>query len=553
MKVFSGKNIHYKLAGYFFLSAVVFIGIISSIFFSIEINHANDKAEVMINQLIATVKNDVAIAVYSNDPATANALASNVVDGLLHNDVVHKVVITGDNGFFFKKTKGKPAENQKEIIHELISPFGAKKSIGQISITPEADFILKEAQHVVISNTMNAFVLTGLTSLFLLFMAYSLFSVPLTRMSNTLRDITAGEQEQRIEPLENNKNDEVGYLAASINKILDELNTKLSTQKSLRKRVELIEKRLRNIFESTSAGLFLLDKDGNILTCTPTLLKILGYEDTGLVSINGQNFAEIFFKEPTQFQQMMQNALELEQLEAQDLMLKEDTRENPLWVHCLLSKIIDATGATRFEGVIFDISKRIANEKAIQYEANHDALTGLLRRNAAELQLRKHFASEKNPSTIVLMLDLDGFKKANDTYGHDAGDIVLIETARRLEACVRHNDIVCRLGGDEFLIILFDCAAIKIGYGIAEQIIASIQMPVSIGNQVLVNIGVSIGIALFPLHGNNVEALLKSADEAMYEVKRKGKNGYAIKNRNGIIAVNRPFVQDGNSKPQKRT
>jgi diguanylate cyclase (GGDEF)-like protein/PAS domain S-box-containing protein len=545
MTVFSGKCLHYKLVGYFFLSAVVFIGIISFIFFRVEVNHANSKADLMINQLIDTVQIDVAIAVYTNDSKVAEVLANEVAEGLLHNDVVHKVAITGDNGFFFEKTKGKPAKDQKEIIREVISPFGDKKSIGQLSIMPEADFSLNEARHGVVSNATNAFILTGLTSLFMLLMAYSIFSEPLIRISNTLRDITAGEQE-RIDPLENNKNDEVGRLVVSINKILDELNTKLSTQRSLRKRVELVEKRLRNIFESTSAGLFLLDKEGNILTCTPTLLKILGYEDTGLVSINGQEFGSLFFKEPTQFQQMMQNAQQLEQLEAQDLMLKEDTRENPLWVHCLLSKIIDATGATRFEGVIFDISKRIATEKAMQYEANHDALTGLLRRNAAELQLRKHLASEKNPSTIVLLLDLDGFKKANDTYGHDSGDIVLIETARRLESCVRHNDIVCRLGGDEFLIILFDCAAIKIGFGIAEQIIAAIQMPVYINPKVSINVGVSIGIALYPVHGTNVEALLKSADEAMYEVKRKGKNGYGIKNNNGAIAVKRPFAQDGN-------
>ncbi|MDO9269740.1 MAG: sensor domain-containing diguanylate cyclase, partial [Methylobacter sp.] len=292
-----------------------------------------------------------------------------------------------------------------------------------------------------------------------------------------------------------------------------------------------------------SAGLFLLDKDGNILTCTPTLLKILGYEDNHLIAINGQNFATLFFKEPLQFQKMMQNAGELEQLESQDLMLHNDTEENPLWVHCLLSKIVDSFGMIRFEGVIFDISKRIATEKAIQYEANHDALTGLLRRNVAELQLRKHLASANNGATLVLLLDLDGFKKANDTYGHDAGDTVLIETARRLESCVRHNDVVCRLGGDEFLILLFDCAPITTGFSIAEQIIAAIQMPVAIDFQVFITVGVSIGISVFPVHGSNVEELLKSADEAMYEVKRKGKNGYGIKNKNGTIAVNRPFAQ----------
>lgn len=537
MQIFTTKNLHYKLVGYIFLAAIVFICIVTFISFRIEINYANQKAEVMINQLMDTVEGTAAIAVYANNAQ----IAKDVLEGLLRNDVVYKAVITSDQGLLLEKMKGKQ-ENQKEIIRELRSPFGDNKSIGQLSIISDTNFSVREARYAAFRNAINAFILIGLTLLFMLLVIRSLFSKPLILVSNTLHDIIAGEQE-RIEPLENNKNDELGRLVVNINKILDLLNTKLSTQQVLRKRIESVEKKLRNIFESTSAGLFLLDKDGNILTCTPTLLKILGYEDNHLIAINGQNFATLFFKEPLQFQKMMQNAGELEQLESQDLMLHNDTEENPLWVHCLLSKIVDSYGMIRFEGVIFDISKRIATEKAIQYEANHDALTGLLRRNVAELQLRKHLASANNGATLVLLLDLDGFKKANDTYGHDAGDTVLIETARRLESCVRHNDVVCRLGGDEFLILLFDCAPITTGFSIAEQIIAAIQMPVAIDFQVFITVGVSIGISVFPVHGSNVEELLKSADEAMYEVKRKGKNGYGIKNKNGTIAVNRPFAQ----------
>jgi diguanylate cyclase (GGDEF)-like protein/PAS domain S-box-containing protein len=538
MKLFSSKNLHHKLIIYIFLAALVFIGIATFISFRIEMNHANEKAAIMINQLIETVEPTAAIAVYSNNAQ----IAQDVLDGLLRNDVVYKAVITSDQGLSLEKTKGMQAENQKEIIRELFSPFGERKSIGQLSVTSDASFSLSEARHAALTNAINSFILVGLTLLIMLVVIHSLFSKPLMRISNTLRDILAGEQE-RIAPLENNKNDELGGLVANINKILELLTTKLSTQQVLRKRVEFAEKKLRNIFESTSAGLFLLDKDGKILTCTPTLLKIVGYEDNHLIAINGQNFATLFFKEPLQFQQMMQNALALEQLESHDLMLHNDTEENPLWVHCLLSKIVDTFGVTRFEGVIFDISKRVAAEKAMRYEANHDSLTGLLRRNAAEIKLRQHLASENSASTIVLLLDLDGFKKANDTYGHDVGDIVLIQTARRLESCVRHNDIVCRLGGDEFLIILFNCDPISTGFAIAEEIISTIKVPVDIDAEVTVDIGVSIGIALFPMHGTNVESLLKSADEAMYEVKRKGKNGYGIKNKNGVISVNRPSNQ----------
>lgn len=535
MNLFSGKNLHHKLLGYIFLATFVFTSIATFISFRIEMDHANQKAEVMIDQLIDTVEPTAAIAVYSNNVQ----IAEDVLNGLLRNNVVHKAIITSDQGLSLEKTKGTQTDHQQEIIRELFSPFGTKKSIGQVSVTSNASFILSEAQNAAQTNAIQFFILVGLTLLFMLLLVHSLFSKPLIRISNTLRDILAGEQES-IAPLENNKNDELGSLVININKILALLTTKLSTQQVLRKRVEFAEKKLRNIFESTSAGLFLLDKDGKILTCTPTLLKILGYEDNHLIAINGQHFASLFFKEPMQFQQMMQNALAMEQLEAQDLMLHNDTEEHPLWVHCLVSKIVDAFGVTRFEGVIFDISKRVATEKAMHYEANHDGLTGLLRRNAAELQLRKHLASANSTSSIVLLLDLDGFKKANDTYGHDAGDIVLIQTARRLESCVRHNDIVCRLGGDEFLIILFNCDPISTGFSIAEEIIIAIKKPVVINADITVNIGVSIGIALFPMHGGSVESLIKSADEAMYEVKRKGKNGYGIKNKNGIISVNRP-------------
>jgi diguanylate cyclase (GGDEF)-like protein/PAS domain S-box-containing protein len=535
MNVFNGKNLHHKLLIYIFLATFVFTSIATFISFHIEMNHANQKAEVVISQLIDTIEPTASIAVYSNNVQ----IAEDVLNGLLRNNVVHKAVITSDQGLSLEKTKGIQTENQQEIIRELFSPFGARKSIGQVSVTSNAAFILNEAQNAAQTNAIQFFILVGLTLLFMLLLVHSLFSKPLIRISNTLRNILAGEQES-IEPLEDNKNDELGSLVININKILALLTTKLSTQQVLRKRVEFAEKKLRNIFESTSAGLFLLDKDGKILTCTPTLLKILGYEDNHLIAINGQDFATLFFKEPTQFQHMMQNALEMEQLEAQDLMLHNDTKEHPLWVHCLVSKIVDAFGVTRFEGVVFDISKRVASEKAMHYEANHDGLTGLLRRNAAELHTAKHLASAKSASTIVLLLDLDGFKAANDTYGHDVGDIVLIQTARRLESCVRHNDIVCRLGGDEFLIILFNCDPISTGFSIAEEIIVAIKKPVVINTNVSVNIGVSIGIALFPMHGNNVETLIKSADEAMYEVKRKGKNGYGIKNKNGIISVSRP-------------
>ena len=126
-------------------------------------------------------------------------------------------------------------------------------------------------------------------------------------------------------------------------------------------------------------------------------------------------------------------------------------------------------------------------------------------------------------------MDLDGFKQANDSYGHDVGDKVLIKTASRLTACVRSADLVCRLGGDEFLIIILNSNSSDIALSIAEKIIKSIQFPMPIDNTLSIQVGVSVGVAVAPEHGKSFEDLVKSADEAMYEVKRQGKNGHGIK------------------------
>jgi diguanylate cyclase (GGDEF)-like protein/PAS domain S-box-containing protein len=539
MQIFNTHSIHFKLVGYTLLIAVAFIGITSLVSFRLELNRANSHAELAVNQILDTIEPTIATAVYKNDiQATKETLK-----GLMHHEAIQKAVVRSDRDLLLIKIKDDREANGKEIIRELFSPDANRKSIGQISVITDTDFSLQTARNNTIDHAISSLTIILLLLPSLILIVRLLFSKPLMRISDDLIDIIAGEQD-RIEPLENSKDDEIGHLIVSINKILDELNTKISTQQALRKRVEAVEKKLRNIFQSTSAGLFLLDFEGNILTCTPTLLRILGFEDTGLVSLNGQNFAAMFFKEPTQFQQMMHNVSALERLETQDLRLINDSETKPLWVHCLLSKV-EVGGVSRFEGVIFDISQRVASEKAIQREANYDALTGLLRRNVAELRLRNYLA-DSGKSVVVLMLDLDGFKKANDTYGHDAGDMVLKQTAKQLESCVRHNDIVCRLGGDEFLIILFNCTLASTAFSIAEEIITAIRTPVIINEKVTVNVGVSIGIALFPIHGDNVETLLKAADDAMYEVKRNGKNGYAIKGKDGKITVTRP-------NPQKHT
>jgi diguanylate cyclase (GGDEF)-like protein len=190
----------------------------------------------------------------------------------------------------------------------------------------------------------------------------------------------------------------------------------------------------------------------------------------------------------------------------------------------------DETGAPlRMTGVNWDITERKIQEEKIKHLASHDTLTNLP--NLALVQERAALAlqlAERNKIYSGLMfIDLDGFKSVNDNYGHEAGDTALIEVSKRLKAQVRKSDTVGRIGGDEFLIILTELANPQDPAIVAKKIIDCIDQPISYNGNLL-SVGCSIGIAVFPVDGTDVEMLLKKSDDAMYQVKRNGKNSFTF-------------------------
>ena len=132
-----------------------------------------------------------------------------------------------------------------------------------------------------------------------------------------------------------------------------------------------------------------------------------------------------------------------------------------------------------------------------------------------------------NFSMGVLYLDLDGFKQVNDTYGHEAGDILLSSVAKRLVESVRGQDTVARLSGDEFVIVLLDVNHNNDVSNLVSKIIKAVAEPYFIKGHKL-KITASVGVALYPTHGSTVDALLSCADQAMYAAKKAGKNSYQL-------------------------
>jgi diguanylate cyclase (GGDEF)-like protein len=168
--------------------------------------------------------------------------------------------------------------------------------------------------------------------------------------------------------------------------------------------------------------------------------------------------------------------------------------------------------------------------------ATHDSLTGLPNRKHFHDHLAEAITSAKRDKKIfaVLYLDLDGFKIINDALGHAAGDQIIENTARRLEQCVRKGDMVARVGGDEFVVLLRDIGSIDVSK-VAEKIIKILSDPFTIAADPLY-VTTSIGVASYPQDGEDAHALIHNADSAMYETKRSGKNGYRICN-SGLVRL----------------
>jgi len=198
-----------------------------------------------------------------------------------------------------------------------------------------------------------------------------------------------------------------------------------------------------------------------------------------------------------------------------------------VWEVASISPIRDDKGViTHFVGVKEDITELKRLQAELDHMARHDVLTGLPNRALFHDRLDQALVqSKRRQSTFALLfLDLDGFKPVNDTYGHEAGDSLLIAVAQRLQECVRESDTVARMGGDEFTVILNDLTGVEAAEHIAQAIMQSLAKPFVL-DLAAVSISASIGVAMYPRDGASRKSILSAADGAMYKVKESGKNG----------------------------
>ncbi|MDH3393668.1 MAG: diguanylate cyclase [Desulfobulbaceae bacterium] len=200
--------------------------------------------------------------------------------------------------------------------------------------------------------------------------------------------------------------------------------------------------------------------------------------------------------------------------------------------------LVLANGAREYTDQDLKVIERLASlyglalqkqrdEARIEFLAHHDPLTGLVNRHlfADRMKSAMAMAERHRHKLALLFIDLNDFKMINDTLGHEAGDHVLEEVARRLLASVRGSDTVARLGGDEFIVVLHDIHNQKAAAVAAEKILNTFRQPILVNGKVC-SIGAAIGISIFPDDGEDQETLIRKADKVMYQVKAKGESGF---------------------------
>lgn len=279
------------------------------------------------------------------------------------------------------------------------------------------------------------------------------------------------------------------------------------------------------VFENTSEGVMITDAEQRIIAVNQAFTRITGYAEDEVIR-REPKLLQSGRHDDAYYRQMWDAIQSRGRWQGEIWNRRKDGVDYPEWLN--ISVVRDDAGAViNYIGVFSDISSIKEAQGKLEYTAHHDALTGLPNRLLFRDRLEQALAmARRNGGGVALLfVDLDRFKVINDTLGHEAGDLLLQEVARRLLGCVREEDTVARMGGDEFVVIQKDVSQPESAALLSARMLAAIGTPFTLAGHEIVT-SLSIGISLYPQDGRDASTLLKNADAAMYRAKEKGRNGY---------------------------
>lgn len=308
---------------------------------------------------------------------------------------------------------------------------------------------------------------------------------------------------------------------------LESANIKLTRQIGALHRTQDELRLLATVFTNASEGMVITDDQIRIIAVNPAFTRITGYSLAEVAGhtpniLNSGRQSEHFYRD------MWAALSDHGKWQGEIWNRRHDGSVFPEWLS--ISVVSGADGKPgNYIGIFTDISERKDAEARIHHLANHDALTELPNRILLQDRLDQAILQNRREGThtAVLCLDLDRFKNINDTLGHETGDKLLVQVARRCRDTLRESDTIARQGGDEFVIVLSDLNQPQDATLAARKLLEALERPYKLANHTLTVTG-SIGIAIHPEDGETVSSLLRHADTAMYRAKANGRNGLAF-------------------------
>jgi len=298
------------------------------------------------------------------------------------------------------------------------------------------------------------------------------------------------------------------------------------TDITVRKRAEEALQLSALVCQSINEAMMVADADNRIVAINPAFTRMTGYSEAEAI---GQPTSLLKSGRQTpEFYQQMWATLDGSGRWQGEIWNRRKNGE--IYVEWLsISTLYDDNGEPlRRVAIFFDLTEQKRNEALIWRQANYDPLTDLPNRNLFHDRLQQRLKSvrREDHALALLFIDLDRFKEVNDTLGHQFGDQLLVEVARRISGCVREADTVARIGGDEFTAILAGLNEASRIEGVAQQIIEQLAKPFLLGTEI-VQVSASVGITLYPADATDIDTLLKNADQAMYAAKAQGRNRFS--------------------------
>jgi diguanylate cyclase (GGDEF)-like protein/PAS domain S-box-containing protein len=503
------------------LLLAIIMGLLFSLMASWRVHTAeHDRLVARVSELTSTVESTVSIACFLNDATLAKEIAS----GLMKNRIVAGVRITSGKTLLYVSTPTAPAgaagarvETQTRTIY---SPFDSKTPVGEITLQVSHAEIEVQAASYARYTIWILGLQVSIVAAAVAFLVYLLVTRPIKGISDELHrlEIRSGMQ---LKLDSGQRKDEIGQLVGDVNALISRLTDALATERDLRLAQEMSERRMRLVFEKADTGILVLDRHGAIQSFNPAFARIVG----PAAAVPGALLGDLLAPHGATISALIEESQASGDARDTDLEIVLGMGRGIVWVELSVNPI----GGNLLQGLVNDITDRKRAETAARELASRDTLTGVLNRRGFDAALTNVVASTRGEVHFALLqIDLDHFKAVNDTYGHAAGDRVLREVVRVFERKVRRSDVIGRLGGDEFSILLPGIESTAKAVEIANSIIAGVSEPIDIGGGLSAQVGASIGIAFARSAEESPASFLRRADIAMYGAKQGGRGRVCV-------------------------